>query len=94
MKKYALALLSTVAAMAVSSPAMAKWHQGYVVEHYALMNVWAVADNGPVKASVLPMRIGAWAQAGPANIVAAASEAAARQRVRLAKFMSCLHVSV
>ncbi len=45
MKKYALALLSTVAALAAAPEAMAKWHQGYVVEYYALQSVWAVPEG-------------------------------------------------
>jgi hypothetical protein len=50
MKKYGLALLASCAALAVAPQAMAKWHQGYVVEYYALQSVWAVdAAKDPTK---------------------------------------------
>lgn len=48
MKKHALALLASCAALAAAPEAMAKWHQGYVVEYYGLQSHWAVDPNSTV----------------------------------------------
>jgi hypothetical protein len=45
MKKYALALLSSCALLGAAPEALAKWHQGYVVEYYGLQSHWAVDPN-------------------------------------------------